>query len=185
MNSKTIAATAMLTALSIGTNYAMLFIHNVKLMDLIVFVSGYCLGPFAGVLVGAMSWAVYGSLNPMGWSLPIWLSTMFSETIYGLAGAVLHSALRREGAANPKRWNRGIFVFVGLLGFFLTLIYDMITNIVFGYTSGWNILYALIVGFVPMGFIHVISNTLFFSLGSAPAINALLSVFGGEKRDLS
>jgi hypothetical protein len=121
----------------------------------------------------------------MGFSLPIWLSTMVSDTLYGLAGAFLQTALRREGVANPKQWHRGIFVFVGLLGFFLTFIYDLITNIVFGYTSGWNMLYALIVGFVPIGFIHVISNTLFFSLGSAPAINALLSILGGEKRNLS
>jgi len=180
MNSKKVATIVVLSALSIGTNYAMLFLFNVKFMDLIVFVAGFCFGPFVGGLIGILSWAVYGTLNPLGFSLPIWLSTMFSEAIYGVGGGYVKKLLGSNGSTRVTSNKVYFCVFFGALGMFLTFCYDFITNMVFGYVNNMNILVALIVGFVPFGFIHTLSNAFFFGIGGVPAINTILRVVGGE-----
>jgi hypothetical protein len=185
MNSQRLAIVALLAALSIGTNYAMISLSNVKLMDLIVFIGGFCFGPLVGASIGITSWAVYGTLNPMGFSFPIWLSTMFSEAIYGVAGAFVRKSLNSEGLGGFKNERVLTCAFFGILGMFLTFFYDLITNIVFGCVSGWNILFAVIVGFVPFGFVHMVSNAFFFGLGCVPAINAVLKVAGGENSGIS
>jgi LytS/YehU family sensor histidine kinase len=185
VNSTKLAIIAILAALSIGTNYAMISLSNVKLMDFIVFIGGFCFGPFVGALIGVVSWIVYGSLNPLGFSLPIWFSTMFSEAIYGVAGALVKKSLNSERVRAFKYEQFGVGIYFGIVGTFLTLIYDLITNIVFGYVSGWNILFAIIVGFVPFGFVHMISNAFFFGLGCIPAINAISKLVGGENSGVS
>jgi len=185
MRSTKLAIITILIALSIGTNYAMISLYNIKFMDLIVFISGFCFGPFAGSFVGVTSWAVYGTLNPIGFSLPIWFSTMFSEAIYGVAGAFMRKGLNLNEPSEIKNERINTYLFFGILGMFLTLIYDIITNIVFGCVSGWNVLFAVIVGFVPFGLIHMFSNAIFFGLGCVPAINAILNVIGDEKSGLA
>lgn len=185
MNSRKLAIIIMLATLSIGTNYAMISLYNVKLMDFIVFISGFCFGPIVGTLTGIISWGVYGTLNPLGFSLPVWLSTMFSESIYGITGAIMKKDLNSNGLNEFKNRRINTYFFFGILGMLLTIAYDIITNVVFGYISGWNILFAVIVGFVPFGLVHMISNAFFFGLGCVPTINAVLNLVGGEKLDAS
>jgi LytS/YehU family sensor histidine kinase len=185
VDSKKLAIIAVLAALSIGTNYAMIYIYNVKIMDLIVFIGGFCFGPFVGASVGMVSWIVYGSLNPQGFSLPIWLSTMFSEAIYGIAGALIRRGISSTQLTEFRHERVFVSVYFGIIGMFLTFIYDIVTNIVFGYVSGWSILFAVIVGFVPFGFVHMVSNAFFFGLGCVPTINAISKIVGGEERGVS
>jgi hypothetical protein len=177
MQTLKIAIIACLVALSIGTNYALVGVWNVKLMDFIVFIGGFCFGPLVGVMVGVISWAVYGTINPLGFVLPIWLATMFTEAIYGIAGGFL-----RKGVGNNfegEWWKASVFF--ASIGFLLTLVYDVVTNVVFGLTVGWNVIFAVIVGFVPFGLLHEVSNLVFFGFGSVPVISAINKVIGGEK----
>ncbi len=180
MNSRKVAAVVVLSALSIGTNYAMLSLFNVKFMDLIVFVGGFCFGPLVGGLIGILSWAVYGTLNPLGFSLPIWLSTMFSEAIYGVGGGLMKKLLGSNGCIAATNSRVYICVFFGVLGMFLTFCYDFITNIVFGYVNNIDLVFAVVIGFVPFGLVHTLSNAFFFGIGGLPAINTILRVIGGE-----
>lgn len=179
MNTRKAAAVSTLVATAIGTNYAMMPLYNVKLMDLIVFIGGFCFGPAVGALIGVFSWAVYGALNPIGFMLPVWLSTMSSEMIYGLAGGFLGRSPNLRDLDNAGS-RVSVCFFFGALGVFLTFLYDAATNIVFGCINGWDVIFALIVGFVPFGLVHVVSNAFFFGVGSAPAIKAVLNVVGGE-----
>ena len=64
--SRKVAAIAMFTALAVATDYAMLPLANIKLMDSIVFVSALTFGLEVGVSVGALTWLVYGEVNPLG-----------------------------------------------------------------------------------------------------------------------
>lgn len=185
MEPQKVAMIAVLAALSIGTNYAMIFLFNVKLMDFIVFVGGFCFGPFVGASIGIVSWAVYGTLNPMGFSLPIWLSTMFMETIYGVVGGLMRRRLNLTTVVESRDGRINAFIFFAAIGMLLTFVYDIVTNIVFGYVIGWNILFAVIIGFVPFGLVHSLSNALFFGIGCVPAINAILNVAGGENFGIS
>ena len=177
MNSPKIALIAILTALSIGTNYAMISFYNVKFMDLIVFVAGFCFGPLVGAFVGMFSWSVYGVINPMGFTLPILLATMFAESVYGIIGGLARKPLAEAFTGN-MRDQMALYVFFGMLGVFMTLFYDVVTNIVFGYVSNSSILVTLFNG-VLFSLIHVTSNALFFGIACVPAINAVARVTGG------
>ncbi len=185
MNPRKLAMMTILVAVSIGTNYAMISLYNVKFMDLIVFIGGFCLGSLAGALIGIISWAVYGMLNPLGFSLEIWLSTMLLETIYGVAGGLVRRWLHRDELSELRSERVAAHVFFGILGMFLTFAYDLVTNIVFGYVYNLDILVAVIFGFVPFGLVHMVSNACFFGMGGIPAINAISKVLGGGNLGLS
>jgi len=66
INTLKIAAISVFCALSIGTNYALAGIVNVKPMDFIVFIGGFLFGEVAGSSIGIFSWLIYGSMNPYG-----------------------------------------------------------------------------------------------------------------------
>jgi len=184
MNTRKLAVIVTLAALSIGTNYAMISLYNVKLMDLIVFVGGFCFGPLVGASIGIASWAIYGTLNPIGFSMPIWAATMFSESIYGIVGGLVRKTLDSHKITHPRREPFGVYVFFGTIGLLLTFLYDAITNTVFGYVANMPFLFAILTGFVPFGIIHVMSNVVFFGLGCVPVINAISSVTGGKNVDI-
>lgn len=178
MNSRKMALIAVLASLAIATNYLMVSLYNVKFMDMIVFVGGFCFGPVAGALIGSLTWAVYGTLNPIGFSLPVWIATMSSETIYGVMGGMMRKVLSgQDRSLEGSRFN--LCIFFGILGAFLTVAYDMITNIAWGYVSGLNVLIAVLSG-IPFGLVHEASNAVFFGVGCVPAINALFKVIGVE-----
>lgn len=179
MNSKKIAVIVALSALSVATNFAMISVYNVKFMDLFVFVGGFCFGPFVGGLIGVFSWCVYGVFNPFGFSLPVWLATMCCESFYGVAGGFVGRRLGGE-VLGLSRGLRRFGVFFGAFGVFLTFVYDVVTNVAFGVFFYGNVLYSVIVGFVPFGLVHVLSNCLFFGVGCVPAIVAIRKVVGGE-----
>jgi LytS/YehU family sensor histidine kinase len=181
MNSKKVAILAMLIAISVSTNYAMISFYNVKFMDFIVFVGGFCFGPIIGALTGIISWIVYGTLNPFGFEIRIWLATMLSEALYGVIGGLMSRVLLSEGNSVLKEKVVSASVFFGMLGMLLTFGYDVITNAVSGIVFYQSILTGLIVGFVPMGLAHVISNAFFFSVACVPAIRIINNLTEGRK----
>jgi hypothetical protein len=141
----------------------MLSLPNVKLMDVIVFTTGLFFGMVPGAAVAATAWLVYGTLNPLGMSLPILLTVIPSETIYAIAGHLL----RRTVTGNTKENVTGLerIVAFGAVGLFSTLAYDLITNAVSGllaYNSIWIGLLTMNVP-IPLGIMHEASNFLFFA----------------------
>jgi len=168
-----------LVALCVATNYALVGVYNVKVMDFIVFVGGFCFGPLAGALIGILSWAVYGVINPYGFVPQIWLATMFSEPIYGLAGGFLS---RNLGSTDFKSSHFQLSIIFGVFGFFSTLVYDLITNVVYALTFNIPTIVAIILG-TPFTILHELSNTAIFVLGSVPLIIAARNFLGVEKFD--
>ena len=168
-----IAVVASLSALSVATSYAMLPLPNIKLMDTIIFVAGFCFGAVPGIIVAFMTWLIYGTLNPLGLSLPVLLTVMFAETIYALAGWILSTYMRKK----PSSSSTEHFIMFGVAGLFMTLAYDLVTNAVCGwlfYDSVWVGL--LTMNFpVPMGLIHEASNLMFFGLVVPLLIRAVKS----------
>jgi hypothetical protein len=176
LNAFKLAVIATFCAVSIASDYAMFGLWNIKLMDFIVFISGFCFGSVAGGSVGAISWMVYGTLNPQGFTLPVLLATTFSEMTYGVAGGVL-----KKGLGNFKEEKLRASVFFASVGVLLTVFYDVTTNVVFGWTMGWNAVFAVAIGFFPFGFAHEVSNMVFFGVGSVSVISAINKVIGGER----
>lgn len=156
---------AIMTAACISSNYLLIGIANIKLMDLIVFVSGCAFGSGLGASVGILTWLVYGTLNPYGFSLPILAATSLGESLYGIVGGLIgaHESLGKGASTSLK---------LGVIGFLLTFVYDLVTNIISGLTAGIPITVALVTG-IPFALVHEVSNAVFFSVGVRPLINAM------------
>ena len=167
--SKRTSLIALLVALSVSSNYALIWIPNVKLMDLLVFVAGFVAGPLDGAIVGALSWMVYGFLNPYGWILPIWIATMLSETIYGITGGIIRKNLFRVGKAE-----------LALIGLLCTLCYDILTNLAFSLTFNIPLKVALIAG-IPFSLAHELSNAVLFSIAGSALIKLIEKFLQGTR----
>src|SRR3989454_12315554 len=89
---------AVFTAISLGTNFAMIDIPNVKLMDSFVFIAAFLFGLQVGLGTAVSIWAVYGFVNPYGQDdLMLLLFLMTGECLYALAGALLsRTSIARE-----------------------------------------------------------------------------------------
>jgi uncharacterized membrane protein len=176
MNTIKVSIIATLVSLCVATNYALVSVPNLKAMDFIVFVGGFCFGPFVGAFIGILSWAVYGVINPHGFVPQVWLATMFSETIYGLLGGLLGKNLALTNF-NDERFE--LCVFFGTMGFILTLFYDLITNVVYASTFGIPIIAAIVFG-APFTIFHQVSNAAIFGAVSIPVIARLKKLSGGK-----
>jgi hypothetical protein len=162
---KKITIMALMIATAIATNYVLIGVVNVKFMDLIVFTAGYMLGTIWGAGVGFLVWIAYGTLNPYGFSLPILIATALSETVFGLCGGLFPLKISlNEGFVPDFR--------LAVTGFLLTVVYDIVTNIVSVITVGVPLGIGLIAG-IPFSLMHEISNAAFFSLGLPPLVRAI------------
>jgi hypothetical protein len=87
------------------------------------------------------------------------------ESVYGIVGGIL-----------GKRGNMGVGLTgnlkYGIIGFLLTFLYDLVTNIVSGLSAGIPLGVALITG-IPFAIAHQGSNAAFFFLGASPLISAV------------
>ena len=165
INPRQISLVAILTATAIATNYLLIGALNVKFMDLIVFISGYLMGSALGAFTGGLVWLVYGTINPFGFSLPVFISTIIGEAMFGIAGGLI---TKRDSGIGFDPW-------AAVTGFLLTFIYDLFTNIISGVTVGVPIPLALITG-TPFALAHMVSNTVFFGFGFKPLVNAINKV---------
>ena len=160
-----ISLIAILAATAIATNYLIIGTLNIKLMDLIVFTSGYMMGSGLGAFTGALIWLVYGTINPFGFSLPVFFSTVIGEAMFGIAGGFFS---KRTTGSTFDPW-------AAVTGFLLTFVYDLFTNIVSGVTAGVPIPLALITG-IPFTLAHTLSNTVFFGFGFMPLVKSINKV---------
>ena len=157
-----VAAISMFTALAVATDYAMLPLANVKLMDSIVFVSALAFGLEVGVSVGALTWLVYGEINPLGPDGGVLLLVLVgSETIYAFLGCLVRRPLDQDQVGFPTRsllWGS-----LGLIGAF---VYDLITNVAPGLLAGMSpgqAVFLLVPG-APFMVAHEVSDFVFFAI---------------------
>jgi len=170
-----IAVVAVFAALALATNYALIGIPNVKIMDALVFLAAFLFGLKVGLAVGASTWAVYGFINPQGSADLILLSFLITgECFYALAG----TGLRKTTIARDlldKGFRKGFSLVFGTVGLLATLAYDVLTNFaswLFLTTSPYD---ALIVGLItgaPFALVHEVSNLVLFSTAAPAAIVA-------------
>src|SRR5437660_5283057 len=165
--------TAVFTALALATNYALIGIPNVKIMDTLVFIAAFFYGLRLGIGVATSIWLVYGFVNPNGVDSFLMLSfLMVGECFYALAGVALRkSFVARDVVRGTKEYQRLSIVF-GLVGLLSTFAYDALTN--FGswiFRTGslyQDFVFGNIIG-APFSVTHEASNVIFFA-AVAPAI---------------
>jgi uncharacterized membrane protein len=169
--SRRVAVISVFTALAVATDYAMFPLANIKVMDSIVFVSAVSFGLEVGVSVGALTWLVYGEVNPLGPDGGLLLLILIgSETIYALLGCSVRRSLSTEGLGVPVRsllWGS-----LGLIGAFL---YDLITNVLPPLIAGSSLRVSLLFlgPAAPFMVAHEVSDFLFFAL-LAPVLYAAI-----------
>ena len=167
-----ISVIALLTALNLSTDYAMFPLFNVKLMDSIVFFAGLMFGLEVGLSVGALTWLVYGTINPLG-SAPggLLIFLMLSEMIYAVFGWLTARWLDFSGYRIPERCL--LFGFLGFIGAFL---YDLNTIVTYAVFLGTSLPAALLLLFpaVPFMIAHEASDFAFFAT-VVPALYRVIS----------
>ncbi len=171
-----VALIAVFTALSLATNYAMIDIPNVKLMDALVFIAAFLFGLEVGLGSAVSIWIVYGFINPYGqadFTLLLFLIT--GECFYAIAGALLSRAsVARDLLNKAQSYGRRSLVF-GLIGFQATFAYDVLTNFGSWVFKTSSLYQAFIVGMitgVPFAVLHEASNLVFFATVVPAAIAA-------------
>jgi hypothetical protein len=166
-----IARAGMFTALSVALGYSLIFVPNIELISASIFASGWLFGPSVGTTVGALSFAIFSLFNPLGASLPpLMIAQILGGMILGSAGGFLKSMVSGFPVIV-----RGIVLGIG--GGLLTLLYDVITNIggFIAFTTEKTFFAYLVAGMV-FSLLHILSNTLIFSLLLFPILNRIASL---------
>jgi len=161
-----VALIAVFTALSLGTNYLMIDVPNVKLMDSLVFISAFLFGLDVGVATGTSIWLVYGFVNPYGQDSPLLLLFLIAgESFYAIAGALLKRTSAATQLLRDGNYRYATIVFGGL-GLVTTFAYDALTNfgdkLPFTNSPYEAFLIGMITG-APFALFHELSNIAFFA----------------------
>jgi hypothetical protein len=147
---------------------------------LIVFFVGTSFGVVAGSALGAAVMIINGLYSPWGFAGLLMPFQATGMMLMGVAGG-LYGRTKKEG------YTRSVAGEAAVLGAFLTLVYDVITNfgVVVSYvTLGTPVLPAFAATMVfgaPFSAVHVVSNTLVFGLTLYPLTKVVEGFFGGEK----
>jgi len=169
-----VATISLFTALAITTDYAMFPLSNVKLMDTIVFVSALAFGLEIGVSVGALTWLVYGSVNPLGAAGGALLIILkVSETVYAFLGHLARRFFTFDRGDAPAR-----SLFWGFLGLVGALLYDLNTIITPTVLAGvpLTVAFATLIPAIPFMLAHEISDFVFFAVVGPILVSAILKV---------
>jgi hypothetical protein len=153
-----LAISAILIAMALATNYSLIWLPNVKLMDAIVFLITYAFGIKYGLFSAITIWLIYGTINPYGFNLLTLFMVITGEIFYVIFASILRKMIKPVKLLNHKS-NLVLLAFFSLIS---TLAYDIYTNALVGliwYNSIW--LGLLTMNFpYPFGIMHQISNTI-------------------------
>jgi hypothetical protein len=149
---------AIFTALAVAGGLVLAQIPNVELVTAIIFLSGMMLGVGSGAVIGAVAEFLYSSFNPYGLAAPpLLIAQMISMMLVGAAGGFVRNLFGRRF---PPAW------LLGLLGFALTFVFDLLTTLSFTIVVGSGLagfLAAVTFG-VYFYLAHQASNLLIFGL---------------------
>jgi len=169
---------AVFTALSLATNYALIDLANVKLMDALVFIAAFLFGWTVGTGIAISTWAVYGFLNPYGQAgFPLIVFLMAGECFYAIGGALMRRSSIGQQLLSDRRLLSGVEIatIFGVAGIALTFAYDLLTNFATYMFLASSLYEALLIGIItgaPFALVHEVSNCIFFALASPAGIVA-------------
>ena len=94
---------------------------------------------------------------------------MLAEFVYGITGGVLRKAL---GSTNLDNHRFRFSILFATMGFIPTVLYDMITNIVYASSFQIPLVVAIFAG-APLTVLHEVANAAIFGVCSVPIITVL------------
>jgi uncharacterized membrane protein len=174
-----IIQTGLFVALVVVLGFLLAEVPNVELMTVSVFLSGVILGRGSGAIVGVLSILIYSLFNPYGPPLPpLVLAQTAGFALIGSAGGIIRKRLVDGGKAS--------YLFSAIAGFLLTMIYDSLTTVATAVVVlGTGGLLKGLAGFFVAGAlfiaIHILSNTIVFTVTAVPVLRAVSSWERGRK----
>lgn len=180
LNTRKLALLIVLAAVCLAIQIIIPRPPNVEFTSFFSFAVGLIEGAAAGALFGGFLMFVNGFLSPAGFgglNIPF---QMIGMMIAGSLGGI-YRRYTHDISSSAK-----FFSETAILGAFIALIYDIITNLGFGFYlilagegSYMAFLTALANG-VPFSILHVVSNTVVFGTLFLPLMSALSSLKIGE-----
>ena len=162
-----VAMISVFTALSLGTNYVMIDIPNVKLMDAFIFIAAFLFGLEVGLGSAVSIWIIYGFINPYGQAgFPLLFFLIIGESFYAIAGSLLSRTSASRDVINNPHPNGRMSLLFGLIGFQATFAYDVLTNFASWLFTTSSLYQAFVIGLitgVPFAILHEASNLVFFA----------------------
>ena len=148
-------------AMAIAMGYSLMMVPNIELITVTIFLSGVTLNLKWGAMVGLVAMAIYSGLNPLGSGLsfpPLFFAQIIGMSLCGIIGGILKPIFF------VKKFSFLKLFLLGLAGFLVTFLYDVLTLISYPLFSGLGfpgIIASLIKG---LGFtlLHEISNIFIF-----------------------
>lgn len=178
-NSQRLITLIVLTALAIALQLSPRP-PNVEFTSFIVFLVGAIFGMTFGVSLGFLVMFINGFFSSWGFAGLILPFQMLGMVIVGVGGGLYGKSKHEKYAASSS-------VETAVLGAFLTLAYDVVTNLGVTVTfmlAGTPILASLLSAFISgalFSAIHIVSNTVVFGLAFFPVTKALQRIIGGEQ----
>ncbi|MFX0104537.1 MAG: ECF transporter S component [Candidatus Hodarchaeota archaeon] len=178
-----IALISTFSALAIVLGFLLVYIPNIELFTLTIFLSGFILGKRDGIIVGFLSSFIFCFFNPLGASpLPLLTFQLIHYSMTGLIGALTNSYLKKKNFFNPKEdlYIFSVLIIFGVLGLLITTSFQMFSSLVhvlsfFGTINEFLSYLLTGIGFTA---IHIIGNTLGFIFilpGLIQLINRMLN----------
>ncbi|MFX0139511.1 MAG: ECF transporter S component [Candidatus Hodarchaeota archaeon] len=155
------------TALSVVLGYILVFLPNIELFTLMIFLTGFILGKRDGAIAGLMSSFIFVFFNPYGVSpLPLFAYQLAHYSLVGILGGLTHNYLRKKEYFKPEDdlYVFRVLLIFAIIGATITFVYDILSTLIgalsiFGTLETFWITY--IIG-LPFTTVHLIGNTLGF-----------------------
>jgi hypothetical protein len=155
--SRWISITAIMTALALVGNYALVAVPNLELGSSILFVTSYIFGFQMAVWSTLIMSLLFGIINPWGGFIPqIWLSQVVGWFYIVAIGSILGRRGSKEKRVEPSKWE------LAVTGAFVTFIFEQVTNIGYSVTFGVPFILAVTAA-IPFTMLHILSNAVIFS----------------------
>ncbi|MFW9957259.1 MAG: hypothetical protein ACFFCT_04245 [Candidatus Odinarchaeota archaeon] len=165
--SRWVSMTAIMTALALIGNYALVAVPNLELGSTVLFVTAYIFGVHMAIWSTLIMSLLFGILNPWGGFIPqIWASQVTGWFYIVTIGAIMGRQGKSGKRIEPRKWE------LAITGAFVTFIFEEITNLGYSITFGIPFILAATAA-IPFSVIHIISNTVIFSQ-VVPMLNSAL-----------
>jgi uncharacterized membrane protein len=147
---------------------------NIEFTSLICFLTGFLFGSIFGALLGALTMFINGFLSPWGFAGIIMPFQMFGMGLIGLIGGIYRISLGRNPSASKI-----LNLEASFLAAFLTLIYDIITNVGYAMLFNVNIVAALVSG-TWFTVVRVVSNAVIFGTAFIGLVRIIGNLLGED-----
>jgi len=155
--SRWVAVTAIMAALALVGNYALVMVPNVELGSTVLFVTAYLFGLQMAVWCVFLVSIIFAFFNPWGPFIPaIWLAQVIGWLFMVTAGWMM-------GRTREGQWTRAGILELSFVGAIATLFFDLVTTM--GYSWSFSVPFVVaLISLLPFTLIHVFSNAIIFPL---------------------